>query len=93
MNRSIILLSLVLVICIAFSEGQRMFLSKRCICSKTYDKIKPENIKEWKVHKASAFCSTTEIIVTLKKPHLKLCLNPKSPMGQQLQSVRSVSRN
>ncbi|KAG1958969.1 C-X-C motif chemokine 11 [Pimephales promelas] len=85
MSRTIFLLSLVFLICMAFTEGQRMFISKRCLCSRTYD-IRPGNIKDWKVHKPSAFCGTTEIVVTLKKPQIKVCLNPKSPLRLQLQA-------
>ncbi|XP_016309081.1 C-X-C motif chemokine 10 [Sinocyclocheilus anshuiensis] len=85
MSRSIFLLSLVFLICLTFTEGQWMFISKRCLCSRTYDGLRPGNIKEWKVHKPSAFCNTTEIIVILKKPHIKVCLNPNSKLGRQLQ--------
>nr|AXF84169.1 chemokine ligand 20b [Ctenopharyngodon idella] len=84
MSRTIFLLSLVFLICMAFTEGQRMFISKRCLCSRTYDSLRPGNIKEWKVHKPSAFCDNTEIVVILKKPHIKVCLNPKSPQGKQV---------
>ncbi len=28
-----------------------MFISNRCLCSRTYDSLRPGNIKEWKVHK------------------------------------------
>ncbi|KAK7164820.1 hypothetical protein R3I94_003266 [Phoxinus phoxinus] len=83
MSRTIFLLSLVFLICMAFTEGQRMFISKRCLCTRTYDSLRPGNIKEWNVHKPSAFCDTTEIVVTLKKPPIKVCLNPKSPQGQR----------
>ncbi|XP_058630591.1 C-X-C motif chemokine 10 [Onychostoma macrolepis] len=65
--------------------GQRMFISKRCLCSRTYDNLRPGNIKECKVYKPSAFCNTTEIIVILKKSHIKVCLNPNSKLGRQLQ--------
>ncbi|XP_016416683.1 C-X-C motif chemokine 11 [Sinocyclocheilus rhinocerous] len=85
MSRSIFLLSLVFLICLTFTEGQRIFISKRCLCSRTYDGLRPGNIKAWKVHKPSAFCNTIEIIVILKKPHIKLCLNPNSKLGRQLQ--------
>ncbi|XP_016423813.1 C-X-C motif chemokine 10-like [Sinocyclocheilus rhinocerous] len=85
MSRSIFLLSLVFLICL-FTEGQWMFISKQCLCSRTYDSLWPGNIKEWKVHKPSAFCDTTEIIVILKKPHIKVCLNPNSKLGRQLQA-------
>ncbi|KAA0717274.1 hypothetical protein E1301_Tti020815 [Triplophysa tibetana] len=84
MSRSIILLCLVFMICISFNEGQRMFRGQRCLCSKTYDRLRPDNVMDWKVHKPSAFCDTTEIVVTLKKPQMKVCLNPKSPMGRHL---------
>ncbi|KAI2664528.1 C-X-C motif chemokine 11 [Labeo rohita] len=62
-----------------------MFGNKRCLCSRTHDSLRPGNIKEWKVHKPSASCDTTEIIVTLKKPHIKVCLNPNSKQGRGLQ--------
>ncbi|XP_067296213.1 C-X-C motif chemokine 11 [Pseudorasbora parva] len=85
MSRTIFLLSLIFLICMAFTEGQRMFISNRCLCTRTYDSLRHKNIKEWKVHKPSAFCDTTEIVVTLKKPRHKVCLNPNSQQGKRLQ--------
>ncbi|XP_043094470.1 interleukin-8 [Puntigrus tetrazona] len=84
MNRSIFLLSLVILSCLTFTEGQRMFISRRCLCSRTYESVQPRNIKEWRVHEPSASCKTTEIIVILKKPHKKVCLNPNSKLGRKL---------
>ncbi|KAL1274918.1 hypothetical protein QQF64_027732 [Cirrhinus molitorella] len=43
-------------------RGHRMFASKRCLCSRTYDSLRPGNIMERKVHKPSASCDTTEIM-------------------------------
>ncbi|XP_051979919.1 LOW QUALITY PROTEIN: C-X-C motif chemokine 10 [Xyrauchen texanus] len=88
MSRSILLLSLVFLIYIAFTEGQHMFMSQRCTCFKIYKKLRPENIKKWKVHKPSAFCDTTEIGVTLKNPQVEVCLNPESQMGRRLKSIQ-----
>ncbi|XP_073695518.1 C-X-C motif chemokine 10-like [Garra rufa] len=85
MSRSIFLLSLIFLICLTFTEGHRMFGHKRCLCSRTYDSLWYGNIMEKKVHPPSASCDTTEIIVTLKKPHIKVCINPHSKLGRQLQ--------
>ncbi|XP_051955277.1 C-X-C motif chemokine 10-like [Xyrauchen texanus] len=88
MSRYILFLSLVFLVCIAFSEEKHMLITKRCLCSKLYEKLRPGNIKEWKVHKPSAFCDTAEIVVTLKKPPVKVCLNPESQQGRGMKSLQ-----
>ncbi|XP_073807277.1 platelet basic protein isoform X2 [Danio rerio] len=84
MRRTIFLLSLVFLICLASTEGQRMIFRKRCLCTRTYEHLRPGNIKGWKVHNPSALCDVTEIVVVLKKPQVSVCVNPESKLGQRL---------
>uniref|UniRef100_A0A8C1R9R8 Chemokine interleukin-8-like domain-containing protein n=1 Tax=Cyprinus carpio TaxID=7962 RepID=A0A8C1R9R8_CYPCA len=66
MSRSIFLLSLVFLICLTFTEGNIFFIIQNYI---TLPRL------------PSAFCNTTEIIGILKKPYIKVCLNPNSKLG------------
>uniref|UniRef100_A0A8C1BSS4 Uncharacterized protein n=2 Tax=Cyprinus carpio TaxID=7962 RepID=A0A8C1BSS4_CYPCA len=66
MSRSIFLLSLVFLICLTFTED--------CLLSVTRRGVALPRLP-------SAFCNTTEIIGILKKPYIKVCLNPNSKLG------------
>uniref|UniRef100_A0A8C1WPR1 Uncharacterized protein n=1 Tax=Cyprinus carpio TaxID=7962 RepID=A0A8C1WPR1_CYPCA len=73
MSRSIFLLSLVFLICLTFTEDCLLSVTRRGVAL------------PWLPRLPSAFCNTTEIIGILKKPYIKVCLNPNSKLGRQLQ--------
>ncbi|XP_064173278.1 C-X-C motif chemokine 3-like [Anguilla rostrata] len=77
-----------LLLWVAWSGGdvmtQRIGLRARCECVDQVDRVGLRRIVEIAVQEPNAFCSKTEIILTLKQ-NVEVCLNPDSEQGRNIQ--------
>ncbi|XP_036454656.1 platelet basic protein [Colossoma macropomum] len=80
MSRPILLLLLVSLVCATVCTAFRLDGRQRCLCT-TAHKVNPRNIKDWKVHRPSAYCRNTEIVVTLRNQK-KVCLHRNTKIWQ-----------
>ncbi|KAJ8264312.1 hypothetical protein GJAV_G00147690 [Gymnothorax javanicus] len=64
--------------------GDSVYVPIRCVCPQS-NAFVPENlIADFSITEKGAHCDSDEIIVTMKKTNLKVCLNAKEKQGKHL---------
>ncbi|XP_061089108.1 C-X-C motif chemokine 10-like [Conger conger] len=80
-------LFLAAVLCLLLSnvqEGESIYIPARCACPESNNFIRDILIADFTITEKGTHCKNDEIIVTLKKDNLKVCLNAEGKQGQNL---------